>query len=210
MKLLLFSTLISIVAIFLLLSCLNNKYSAEEQKLVNEIMRQRREKDSSFLHEDWSPLLSEDKESFAGLKYFPIDLSLRFEGPIIKYESNILDTIIGTKGDLRPSLKYGYFPFKYKNESFRLQIYNILRDDPQLHRYLFLGFTDLTTGQETYGAGRYIDLTENDKNNYFIDFNLAYNPYCAYNSRYSCALPPAENSLPFPARAGEKIFKVHK
>ncbi len=185
------------------------EYSPEEQQIVDEILKERKQKDLEFLTEDWSPLLPEDKEHFKGLKYYPVDLSYRFEGPIVKYDSTILDTIIGTKGDLRPAIKYGYFEFQYNGNTYRLQIYKFMRDKPELQKYLFLGFTDATSGKETYGAGRYIDLIENEQNFYIVDFNLAYNPYCAYNPRYTCAIPPPENRLPFPVYAGEKIFKSH-
>ncbi|HFE65416.1 MAG TPA: DUF1684 domain-containing protein [Caldithrix sp.] len=184
--------------------------SQGNRAVANSILKFRAEKDSALMYEKWSPLLSEDKTNFQGLKYYPIDLSLRFEGQIIKYQSTTLDTVIGTKGDLRPALKYGYFPFVYRNKKYKLQIFKILREDPEDQKYLFLGFTDKTSGTETYGAGRYIDLTENEQNHYVVDFNLAYNPYCAYNSRYTCAIPSEENHLPFPVRAGERIFKTHK
>ncbi len=203
--------LIPLVIALFFVSCSQKQpaYSPEEQKIVSQILKERQAKDLAFATEDWSPLLPEDKKHFRGLKYFPMDLSLRFEGPIVRYDSTILDTIIGTKGDLRPALKYGYFPFTYQGKEYRLQVYKILREDTSLQKYLFLGFTDETSGKETYGAGRYIDLVENAENHYVVDFNLAYNPYCAYNPRYTCALPPEENHLPFPVRAGEKIFKAH-
>lgn len=187
-----------------------DRYPPEQQSIVDAILKERAAKDSAFAHADWSPLLPEDKPRFSGLKYYPVDLSMRFEGPIVPYDSTIRDTIYGTKGDLRPALKYGYFPFHYRGKEYRLQIYKILRDDPAANNYLFLGFTDATSGKETYGAGRYIDLTENRQNHYVVDFNLAYNPYCAYNPRYTCAIPPEENHLPFAVKAGEKIFKKHE
>jgi len=81
--------------------------------------------------------------------------------------------------------------------------------DTSREKYLFLGFTDQTTGKETYNTGRYIDLVELPDGDYVVDFNLAYNPYCAYNPRYTCAIPPSENKLPFKVRAGERIFKQH-
>lgn len=188
--------------------CQKNRYSAEEQAIVDEIMKYRAEKDSTFLHADWTPLLKEDQPHFKGLSYFPIDLSLHFKGPVVRYDTVILDTIMGTKGDLRPAVKYGYFPFVYRSKNYRLQIYQILPQDSTEPRYLFLGFTDLSTSKETYGTGRYIDL-EGENNQYVVDFNLAYNPYCAYNPRYTCAIPPEENKLPFKILAGEKIFKKH-
>lgn len=186
-----------------------NQYTPEQEAIVADIMQQRLEKDQWLKSEKNSPLLEEDKADFKGLNYYPVDLSLRFEGSITKYDSVIPDTIIGTKGDLRPALKYGYFPFTYRGNEYKLEVYKMLRDDPQYAKYLFLGFTDATGGQETYGGGRYIDMTENEENFYHVDFNLAYNPYCAYNPRYSCAIPPAANRLSFQVTAGEKIFKEH-
>ncbi len=205
------SYLVTLLFLFSLLAeCQRtSQYSPEQQKIVRAILKIRAEKDSAFAAADWSPLLPEDKAHFKGLKYYPIDLSLRFEGPIVKYDTLIPDTIMGTRGDLRPAVKYGYFPFTYQGKEYRLQIYQIKHKNPEYDKYLFLGFTDATTGKETYGAGRYIDLEINPQNRYVVDFNLAYNPYCAYNPRYTCAIPPEENRLPFPVRAGEKIFKEH-
>lgn len=186
-----------------------SSYTPEEEALIAEIQQQRAEKDQDFKADPNSPLLAEDKTDFAGLKYYPIDLNLRFEGSIVRYDSLVPDTIIGTKGDLRPAVKYGYFPFEYRGETYRLQIFKILRDNPAYQKYLFLGFTDQTGGTETYGGGRYIDLVENDENHYVIDFNQAYNPWCAYNPNYSCAIPSKENRLSFAVTAGEKNFKAH-
>lgn len=200
--------LISIV-ILLFLTC-KSGYSPEQQRIIDQIEITRLEKDSLFKHADWSPLPDEEKEQFAGLKYFPVDLSLRFQGPITLYDTPIPDTIVGTKGDLRPAIRYAYFSFQYQYKDYRLELYKILRDDPEYDKYLFLGFTDETTGDESYPTGRYIDVTENLKNHYVIDFNLAYNPYCAYNARYTCAIPSEENQLPFAIRAGERIYEEHK
>jgi uncharacterized protein (DUF1684 family) len=201
-------------ALFLLPSLLfitcKQGYSPEQQNIINQIETSRLEKDSLFKHADWSPLTDEEKEHFSGLNYFPIDLSLRFEGPLELYASPIPDTIMGTKGDLRPAIRFAYFAFAYQNRKYRLELHKILRDDPEYDKYLFLGFTDETTGDESYATGRYIDVSENPENYYVIDFNLAYNPYCAYNSRYTCAIPGEENRLPFAIRAGERIYKEHE
>jgi len=185
-------------------------YTAEDLKIINELKRHRETKDSLFQYAEWTPLSKEDRENFHGLVYFPIDLSQRFKGPIIEYESTILDTIRETKGDLRPAIKYGFFPFQYKNRELKIQIYKILSDAPQSTEYLFMGFTDETTGKETYGAGRYINPIKKGENIYIVDFNLAYNPYCAYNKKYSCAIPPDENHFNFSIFAGEKIYRYHK
>jgi uncharacterized protein (DUF1684 family) len=191
---------------FWVVTC-DQKYSAEKQTLFDKIQQQRLQKDSLFQYAEWSPIADSIKDKFNGLKYYPIHLSLRYEGPISRSESVILDTIRGTKGDLRPAIKYGFFSFTHKNQLYKLEIYKFNKDEPEFENYLFLGFTDETSGKETYGAGRYIDMEENEENQYVVDFNLAYNPYCAYNSKYTCAIPPKQNRLPFAVHAGEKKYK---
>lgn len=176
---------------------------------VSDILAFRKEKDRAFRESSTSPLLPKDRRNFRGLNYFPVDSTFRFSGPIHKYHPMPRDTIVGTGGELRPALKYGYFKFRYGGREYRLQIYKILDNQPGYEKELFLGFTDTTSGKTTYGGGRYINLEENPQNFYEVDFNLAYNPYCAYNPKYSCAVPPAENHLPFAVTAGEKSFKSH-
>lgn len=199
--------LLCAAAAMMIVGC--QSHTPEQKAIIADIQQQRAEKDQGFKEDENSPLLQEDKENFQGLKYYPVDLSLRFEGAIAKYDSVIPDTIMGTKGEPRPAVKYGYFPFNYQGKEYRLEIYKILRDNPEYAKYLFLGFTDASSGHETYGGGRYIDMTENEENFYVVDFNLAYNPYCAYNPRYTCAIPSSENRLPFKVEAGEKTFKEH-
>ena len=106
---------------------------------------------------------------------------------------------------------FGTATFKIKGKNYSLNIYQSqdLMTNPQYKNYLFLPFTDLTSGNETYVSGRYIDLMIEDvKNNKVVlDFNKAYNPYCAYVSgKYNCPIPPKENALPVAIKAGEKAF----
>lgn len=79
-------------------------------------------------------------------------------------------------------------------------------DDP-VAQALFVPFVDETSGKETYGSGRYLDLEQARGDDYVLDFNMAYNPYCAYNDDYVCPIPPRENKLPIEIRAGEKTYK---
>lgn len=110
---------------------------------------------------------------------------------------------------------YGILSFKMDNSAYTLQVYQSqdLLSNPEYSKYLFLPFTDKTCGEESYENGRYIDLTiaELEKENYIIDFNKAYNPYCAYISgQYNCPVPPKENDLPVWIKAGEMKFgKIH-
>ena len=195
--------------LFLLLVGCQSPLTEAEQRIKSEILKSRAEKDSLFQVADWSPIPENERSDFNGLNYFAVDLQWRFEGPIVTFHSLIRDTIVGTKGDLRPAMRYGYFEFTVNKKPARLEIYKIIRSDTAYQDYLFLGFTDRTTGKSTYGTGRYIDLSIRQDNHYIIDFNKAYNPYCAYNPGYTCAIPPDENALPFAVEAGEKVYKDH-
>ncbi len=200
------------VIILLLLFACDQKPShpySENQVLefTNQFNTHIQDKDNYWKTGEDSPLLENDKPEFQGLDYFNYDPAFRFEGPITKYENPDTIIIYGKReGDERPSLKYGYFAFNMANQEYRLQIYDVIRSKPDQQNYLFLGFTDETSNAETYGGGRYIDIEKNQENFYIVDFNFAYNPYCAYNPKYSCAIPTKENYLKIKIKAGEKKF----
>jgi uncharacterized protein (DUF1684 family) len=150
-------------------------------------------------------------------KYF------RFYGVDSRYTvkagfEKILDTIgftMKTSGAITQHYyKYGKLSFSVRDTMLHLYIYQSkdLMNNAQYKDYLFIPFTDLTTGDETYGSGRYLDFRMNDiqNNELMIDFNKSYNPYCAYATGYHCPVPPKENFLPIGIKAGEKVFgKAH-
>jgi uncharacterized protein (DUF1684 family) len=172
------------------------------------ILRERSAKDAALKSGEGSPILPRDQAGFRGLAYYPIDPSLRFSVKLHRYP-NPQQIRLGTNtGEIRSGLRYGYFDFRVGAQACRLQVYR-LEDAPNHGAALFVPFRDLTSGQETYGAGRYIDLKENTSGIYDLDFNRAYNPSCAYNSQYSCPVPPAENTLKVSIRAGEKKYSGH-
>lgn len=172
---------------------------------VRAIEQQRREKDKSFLTEKNSPLPDNAKKNFRGLPYFPIDLKYRFEGAIVRNRQRETFDIIASDGRERKTLRYGYFEFTLDGKTHRLQVYKLLDLAPKYRHLLFIPFMDATSGRESYGGGRYIDLEERSDNRYVVDFNLAYNPSCAYGKKgYSCPIPPAENRLLVRIEAGEK------
>lgn len=105
--------------------------------------------------------------------------------------------------------KYGTLTFELDDKTYKLSVYqsHSLRNNKKYKNYLFLPFTDLTNGNETYGGGRYIDFTIPDSDVVVIDFNKAYNPYCVYSDKYSCPIPPKENHLPIKITAGIKNYK---
>ncbi len=114
----------------------------------------------------------------------------------------------GKKIPQKDFIRYGKLIFTINDTTLELTLYQSRIKDALTKDYLFLPFTDLTTGDETYGSGRYIDLQVTDikKDRVVIDFNKAYNPYCAYSNNYNCPLPPRENYLPVAITAGEKNF----
>ena len=169
------------------------------------IFQERLEKDAAFKSGENSPILPQDKPGFHTLAYYPIDPSLKFSARLHRYPSP-KEVRLGTNtGEIRSGLRYGYLDFQVGSQMCRLQVYK-LEDAPDRGASLFIPFRDSTSGKETYGAGRYLDLKENTSGVYDLDFNRAYNPFCAYNSEFSCPVPPAENTLTVPIRAGEKKY----
>lgn len=158
-----------------------------------------------------SPLTKDELKLFKGLDFFKIDekynitatLELTPNSPVFEMKTN-------TK-ELQLYKKYGIIHFELDGKKMSLNIYE--SKDLQINtvnpNYLFLPFTDTSNGTLTYGGGRYIDLEKpTDSTKIIIDFNKAYNPYCAYNPKYSCPTPPSENSLPIPILAGVKAYKT--
>jgi uncharacterized protein (DUF1684 family) len=101
----------------------------------------------------------------------------------------------------------GELPFEWDGQPYAVQVY--APKDTSEGNYWFIPFTDNTTGVESYGGGRYIDIDEVSTDSLFLDFNYAYSPYCAYNERYDCPIPPPENALPITIAAGEKTYPLH-
>jgi uncharacterized protein len=150
------------------------------------------------------------------LRFFPVDPSLRVTARFERIEDASWFAM-PTSGKEKSTFRiYGILHFKLQDSSLRLPVYQSkdLLLVPELADYLFLPFTDNTNGEESYENGRYIDLKTRDveAGSYELDFNKAYNPYCAYISNtYSCPIPPKENALQLAIRAGEmKFAKEHK
>ncbi len=201
-----FTCVIALFAFIAVNGCSNE--SAPPSPLVTKIEQERREKDRHFKHNNDSPLPEATKEQFSGLRYFPVDLKYRFEGPIAKFAQPETLAFATSDGRLKKALRYGLFSFSLEGQPQQLEIYRLLTLSAQYADYLFIPFIDLTSGEETYGGGRYLDLVEQKDNHYVIDFNLAYNPSCAYGRKdFSCPIPPSSNHLRVSIRAGEKKWK---
>ena len=164
----------------------------------------RREKDSFFGDSAESPIPREQQGArFPGLRYFAPDLGYRVEATLRRLEPPEEVQLGSTRGDLRRQVRFAELHFALDGRVCRLAAFADEADEP---RELFIPFRDTTSGHESYGAGRYLEVAYAGVSQLTLDFNLAYSPWCAYNAHYSCVLPPAENTLPVAVRAGEQAY----
>lgn len=159
----------------------------------------RRDKDQFFKRHPQSPLTPEQKRAFTGLHYFPENPALDLEVQVTVFPTPETIHVPTSTGQTQTYQRYGQFSFEVDGQTATLTVY------AGEHGY-FLPFVDALAGVNTYPAGRYLEPERLAGNRFAVDFNQAYNPYCAYNDRWSCPLTPAENRLGVPIRAGEKLF----
>ncbi len=166
---------------------------------MTELDEFRAAKDEFFAQHPQSPLTPEQKTSFKGLVYFPENPALRLELQPEEFPAKAEISVRTSTGEVQHYQRWGRLHFTVEGQAAELTIYTG-------ENGLFLPFVDSLAGKETYPAGRYLEPEPLDAGRYLIDFNLAYNPYCAYNDQWSCPLTPFENRLKVPIRAGEKIY----
>jgi len=182
----------------------------DRSKYVSEIKKEREQKDIEMLTDEKSPIPAEEKATFKKLNYYKPSTSYRKEAQFTRFDQ-ATHFLMKTSTERLPEYSlYGEVHFSHDGKIYALNVYqNIeLVKKPGYEKHLFLPFNDETNGKETYGGGRFLDLKETGLDTLVIDFNLAYNPYCAYNHKYSCPIPPEENNLKIKIKAGEK--KWHK
>lgn len=167
---------------------------------IQEIQDKRIEKNTYFKTSKDSPIT--DKNKFKALPYFEIQEKYKVEAQIERIKNPEIISVTMSKGNAENYLKFAYAIFVWEDKTYRLLLLRRNMQEP----FLFLAFTDATTGKQTYGGGRYLDMPyTKDTKKIFLDFNLAYHPYCVYNYNYVCPLPPKENHLTFAVLAGEKL-----
>ena len=201
---------------FCLFSCKQNKkyhkINIEHEKEVSKdllgILEFQKELNSEYKNPETSPLPDRYRKNFDGLDFFKPDTNYIV---VAKFERtpNAIPFLLATTTDRKTEeVLYGIASFSLNGAKHQLEIYQSLglKDQEDYKDYLFLPFLDDTNGEETYGGGRYIDLTIPDGNTIVIDFNKAYNPYCVYNKKYSCPLVPRQNYLKTKVMAGVKNF----
>lgn len=184
-------------------------FETEEQKqaYVDSLNGIRHFKNEWMAQNDSSPIKDNERDTFTGLDYYPVDLDYVFRTRLHTYEDPESLTIGTTTGDEREVIRYGYIDFTVDGQDARLHAYKFTaHKGTDLEEYLFIPFKDATSGTETYHGGRYLDVKEEIPGVVLIDFNDAYNPYCVYNEIYSCPIPPDENHVDVAIRAGEKMY----
>jgi uncharacterized protein (DUF1684 family) len=167
--------------------------------IMDMYMEFRKEKDEFFARDPRSPLTREQKKTFQGLSYFPPSEAFRFDLEVEEFAEKPIVMIQTSTGDVQEYERYGKFRFTIQDQPVELTLY---RNEIGY----FLPFADSLAGVETYPAGRYLEPEPLGGRRFLLDFNFAYNPYCAYNENWSCPLTPPENRLKVAIPAGEKIF----
>ncbi|MFE3849221.1 DUF1684 domain-containing protein [Flavobacterium sp. LB3P45] len=171
---------------------------AKFQKVIN----------SEYADAKTSPLSAEDLAVFKTLDFYPVNEKFFVTAKFVRTE-NEKPFEMKTTGERKPMyIKYGEAYFVLEGKDFKLNIYkNIeLSKKKEYEDYLFLPFSDLTCGNESYIGGKYIDIKVPQGESMVIDFNTSYNPYCAYSHKYSCPKAPLENDLNIEIKAGVKKF----
>lgn len=168
--------------------------------------RERGFKDWFFAVSQRSPIPPGKRKDFKGLDYYPISPDYLFRLKLHEYKEKGRLRVRTTAGDEQEYIRWGEFRFQLEGKEHKLHVYRRKVDEERL----FIPFRDATSGKETYGAGRYLDL-QPDKHHtregkWILDLNEAYNPFCAYSGAYTCPLTPPENWLDIPVRAGEKNY----
>ena len=173
-----------------------------EEDYVKKIETSRADKDAAFMKQS-EPVPESRKSELLPLVYYPIDPS--YNVPAILKPPTDTETLqmVYSDGAVRDVRRLGTLEFSLKGQSFKLTAYQEVASSDVNH--VFVPFTDLTSGVETYPAGRYIDLRRTPTTYYELDFNVAYNPSCYFSPLYSCPVAPKENRLPIEVTAGEKV-----
>lgn len=181
---------------------------AQNQFSLSAVEKFQNELNAEYADAKTSPLLPDDLNDFKSLDFYPANEKFYVVAQFIR-TANELPFEMKTSTDRKPVyVKYGEAHFNIDGQFFKLNIYrNIeLSKKEQYKDYLFLPFSDLTCGSESYIGGKYIDLKIPQGDTIVIDFNTSYNPYCAYSPKYSCPKVPLENDLKIEIRAGVKKF----
>ncbi len=177
-----------------------------DENYLSQLLNARAFKDSAMQYDPYSPFNKDPKAEYAKLNYYEPNSEFIFTSKLFEYDTKDTVDVYGTLGELRRVIVFGYVVLNYRNDEYKVNVYKDFGVDG--NPYFSIWFTDKTTGKETYGVGRYLDFEKEDDPNhiYTIDFNRAYNPYCAYSALFTCPIPRQEDYIDIEIKAGEKNF----
>jgi uncharacterized protein (DUF1684 family) len=196
-----------LITLLLAEACKENRIKDPEiRAYVDLIVKERKEKNYSLQFGINSPFNRDSTITFKPLNYYEPNPDFVFKSKLFKYDVQDTVAILGTKGETRPAVLLGFLEVKKDEKVYRINVYQGFSRTGE--PYYSIWFTDQTTGKETYGVGRYLDFELNDNPEfvYTIDFNKAYNPYCAYSAMFTCPIPRVEDYIDMAIEAGEKNF----
>jgi uncharacterized protein (DUF1684 family) len=196
--------IIVIAAILIVILFYSFQSDGDDSSYIDQIKKERKDHEHYFKTSAQSPIV--DKENFKGLNYYNPDPAYKVIADLHPIESKKVVVLNTNDEKEQRYIEYAYADFKLNGQQNRLLILEGIDMGP-IRGKLFVAFGDETSAVETYGAGRYLDVNKvPGSSTIVLDFNKAYNPYCAYNSTYSCPFPPAENLLKIAVKAGEKAY----
>jgi uncharacterized protein len=196
------SALLLATGCFVPAACGTGKPADQARDYLATIQAARAAKDEAFRRQVDEPIPLTKQQTLLPLKYFPIDPQYAVTASFAPAKVRTPVKMPTSTGLMRDMDQVGTLAFTLKGQSLTLGAFVEAGDSPDR---LFVPFTDLTSGTETYQAGRYLELERNGTGIYVIDFNRAFHPFCYYNPQYDCPYPPLSNRLPIPVRAGEKL-----
>ncbi|MCZ8089882.1 DUF1684 domain-containing protein [Flavobacterium sp.] len=195
-------------SVFLTIFVFTSSLFSAQENATQTAQQFQYELNRSFADKEKSPLMEEDYKTFTHLEFFPVTNEFIIKAKFIRTRKEKSFKMKTTTERLPVYKKYGELHFTFEGKEYKLNVYqnlDLIKKDGY-EDYLFLPFSDTTNGNETYIGGRYIDCRIQKELEWTIDFNKAYNPYCAYHYKYSCPIVPMENDLPIAIIAGVKKF----
>lgn len=206
------SIILSLAAILILqFGCKSEKGEETNSKSLDknylmQLLNERAYKDSSMQFAPYSPFNRDPKAEYKKLNYYEPNSEFIFTSKLFENDTKDTVDVYGTLGEIRRVIEFGYVVLNYRNDEYKVNVYKAFGADGT--PYFSIWFTDKTTGKETYGVGRYLDFNKEDDPDhiYTIDFNRAYNPYCAYSAQFTCPIPRQEDYINIEIKAGEKNF----
>jgi uncharacterized protein (DUF1684 family) len=200
------NVIVLVVVIVALISVVYSFVGTDDSSYSGKILKKREEIDRFMRTAPDSPFAA-SPGYYNGLSYFDPDIRYKVNAKLIPVENKKMVELSTNDQKVKRYMEYAHAVFEINGLEQRLLILEVVDMGP-FRGTLFLAFGDETSARETYAAGRYLNVEKpKGRKSMELDFNLAYNPYCAYNDSYSCPLPPAENLLPVPIIAGEKNYK---